>query len=201
VKAGLNMAMSGIPWWTTDIGGFYNGHIDTEYFRELIIRWFQFGVFCPIFRTHGYRMPFEQPLPQSGAGNEIWSFGDEVYKILAGLLALRERLRPYIHEIMQVTSNRGIPPLRPLFLEFPDDPVCETIEDQFMFGPEILVAPVLWEGCCNRKVYLPIGTDWLDAWTGKTCAGGQTVEVPAPLAEIPVFLKSGSRLTSVFHPS
>jgi alpha-D-xyloside xylohydrolase len=201
VKAGLNMAMSGIPWWTTDIGGFYNGHIDTEYFRELIIRWFQFGVFCPIFRTHGYRMPFKQPLPQSGAANEIWAFGDEVYKILVGLLALRERLRPYIHELMRIASDHGIPPLRPLFLEFPEDPICETIEDQFMFGPEILVAPVLWEGSRKRKVYLPAGTNWLDAWNGKTCTGGQTIEVPAPLEEIPVFLKSGSRLLSVFKLS
>ncbi len=199
VRAGLNIAMSGIPWWTTDIGGFYNGNIETDYFRELIVRWFQYGVFCPVFRLHGYRMPFKERLPKSGAVNEVWSFGEDVYKILRDLLALRERLRPYIHELMQLASDRGLPPLRPLFFEYPDDPICETIEDQFMLGSEVLVAPVLCEGSRWRKVYLPVGTDWVDAWNGKTYSGGQSIEVRAPLETIPIFLQSGSCLRLIFQ--
>ena len=201
VRAGLNIAMSGIPWWTTDIGGFYNGNIESDYFRELVVRWFQYGVFCPIFRLHGYRLPFKEPLPKSGADNEAWSFGEEVYEIIKDLLALRERLRPYIHELMQYASDSGLPPLRPLFLEYPHDPICETIEDQFMFGSEVLVAPVLCEGSRRRKVYLPAGTNWLDAWNGKTHPGGKFIDVSAPLGTIPVFLKPGSQLISVFQPS
>lgn len=200
VRAGLNIAMSGIPWWTTDIGGFHNGDIETEYFRELVVRWFQFGVFCPIFRLHGYRMPFKEPLPKSGADNEAWSFGEEVYEIIKDLLALRERLRPYIHELMECASDCGLPPLRPLFLEFPQDPMCETIEDQFMFGPEILAAPVLHEGDRQRKVYLPSGMNWMDAWNGKIHPGGMFIDVSAALGTIPIFLKPGSRLKSVFRP-
>jgi len=201
VRAGLNIAMSGIPWWTTDIGGFYDGDITTDYFRELVVRWFQYGAFCPIFRLHGYRKPFNEPLPKSGADNEVWSFGEKAYEIIRDLLALRERLRPYIHELMQIASERGLPPLRPLFLEYPQDPICETIEDQFMFGPEVLVAPVLCEGSRQRKVYLPSGMNWLDAWNGKTHTGGQFIDVSAPLETIPVFLKHGSRLITVFKPS
>ena len=201
VRAGLNIAMSGIPWWTTDIGGFYDGDITTDYFRELVVRWFQYGAFCPIFRLHGYRRPFNEPLPKSGADNEVWSFGEKAYEIIRDLLALRERLRPYIHELMQIASERGLPPLRPLFVEYPQDPICETIEDQFMFGPEVLVAPVLCEGSRQRKVYLPSGMDWLDAWNGKTYTGGQFIDVSAPLETIPVFLKHGSRLITVFKPS
>ncbi len=143
--------MSGIPWWTTDSGGFHGGDIRSEYFRELTVRWFQYGVFCPIFRLHGYRLPVDTPLPKSGADNEIWSFGEVTYRILRDLLFLRERLRPYIHEQMQMASERGLPPMRPLFVDFPDDPVCELIEDQFMFGSEIMVAPVLYEGARERR--------------------------------------------------
>jgi len=199
VRAGLNVAMSGIPWWTTDIGGFHDGNIDSDYFRELIVRWFQYGVFCPIFRIHGYRLPLDDPLPKSGAENEVWSFGDAAYKILRDLLFLRERLRPYIHEQMQIASERGLPPLRPLFIDFTEDPVCETIEDQFMFGSEIMVAPVLYEGARERKVYLPIGAEWINAWDGTAYPGGQWIDIPAPLETIPVFLKAGSRLVDLFQ--
>jgi alpha-D-xyloside xylohydrolase len=199
VRAGLNMAMSGIPWWTADIGGFHDGDIRSESFRELIVRWFQYGVFCPICRLHGYRLPVSEPMPKSGADNEVWSFGDEVYEILRGLLFLRERLRPYLHEQMKVASERGLPPMRPLFVDFQDDPVCETVEDQFMFGPEVLVAPVLYQGQRERKVYLPAGADWTDAWNGKQYPGGQWIEVPAPLQTIPIFLKAGSRLEDIFQ--
>ena len=199
VRAGLNMAMSGIPWWTSDIGGFHSGDIRTDYFRELIVRWFQYGVFCPIFRLHGYRLPIDQPLPASGADNEIWSFGETAYTIIRDLLFLRERLRPYIHRQMQIASQKGLPPMRPLFVDFPGDPVCETVEDAFMFGPEILVAPVLHEGTYDRTVYLPAGSRWVDISSKAEYTGGQWITVPAPLDTIPVFLTAKSTLRDLFQ--
>lgn len=198
VRAGLNMAMSGIPWWTTDIGGFHGGDIRSDSFRELMIRWFQYGIFCPICRLHGHRMPFKGDLPRSGAENEVWSFGEDVYAILRELLFLRERLRPYLHQQMVLASETGLPPMRPLFVDFPDDAVCEAIEDQFMFGPDILVAPVLCEGVRERRVYLPVGADWAIAGRDASYSGGQWIDVAAPLETIPVFLKMGNNLQEVF---
>jgi alpha-D-xyloside xylohydrolase len=198
VRAGLNMAMSGIPWWTTDIGGFHGGDISTGYFRELIVRWFQYGVFCPIFRLHGYRLPVDQPPPASGAENEIWSFGDDVYGILRELLFLRERLRPYIQQQMLTATQKGIPPMRPLIVDFADDPVCEAIDDEFMFGPEILAAPVLHEGAEERQVYLPAGTDWTAAGNETEYPGGQWITAAAPLNTIPVFLRVDSTLRGLW---
>ncbi|HEX2905605.1 MAG TPA: TIM-barrel domain-containing protein, partial [Phototrophicaceae bacterium] len=187
------------PWWTTDIGGFYGGDIDSPSFRELVVRWFQYGVFCPVCRLHGHRMPITKSLPGSGAANEVWSFGDEVYEILRGLLFLREQLRPYIHQQMQLASETGLPPMRPLLVDFPDDVECETVDDQFMFGPELLVAPILHEGARERPVYLPTGTNWVNVATGALQSGGQWVQVAAPLAVIPVFVKENSRLLAVFQ--
>ncbi|MGB7539265.1 MAG: TIM-barrel domain-containing protein [Anaerolineales bacterium] len=198
VRAGMNMAMSGIPWWTTDIGGFHGGDIHTEYFRELIVRWFQYGVFCPVLRMHGYREPVKGPMPASGAGNEIWSFGEDVYGILRGLLLLRERLRPYIRRQMPPASEKGIPPMRPLFFDFPQDAECAGVEDQFMFGRDILVAPVLEQGARERAVYLPDGTAWIDARTGRTLPGGRRIIASAPLDAIPVFLRPNSGLEQIF---
>ncbi|RPJ25703.1 MAG: LacI family DNA-binding transcriptional regulator [Chloroflexi bacterium] len=154
----------------------------------------------PVLRLHGYRFPLTGPMPRSGAQNEVWSFGEATYAILKDLLALRERLRPYLHELMQVATERGMPPLRPLFLEFPEDPICETIEDQFMIGPEMLIAPVLCKGSRQRKIYLPAGLNWMDAWSGDVYSGGRSIEIPAPLERIPVFLKAGSRFRNVFKP-
>jgi alpha-D-xyloside xylohydrolase len=198
VRAGLNVGLSGIPWWTTDIGGFHDGNIETSYFRELIVRWFQYGVFCPIFRLHGHRLPERSPFPDSGADNEVWSFGAEAYAIICNLLSLRERLRPYIHVQMQLAGESGLPPMRPLFVDFPNDAVCETVEDQFLFGPDILVAPILFEGARERKVYLPKGAEWTDAWTGTHYSSGQWLDVDAPLDRIPVFLKADSGIESIF---
>ena len=197
VRAGLNMALSGIPWWTTDIGGFHGGDIYSDYFRELIVRWFQYGAFCPIFRLHGYRLPLKGPMPASGADNEVWSFGEQAYSVLRTWLWLRERLRPYLHLQMAQASQRGLPPMRPLFVDFAD-PTCVTIEDEFLCGPDILVAPVLCQGARARPVYLPDGADWVDAWHGKQYPGGRWLEAEAPLEVIPVFLRAGSRLRGVF---
>ena len=145
--AGLNAGLSGIPWWTTDIGGFNGGDIHTPYFRELIVRWFQYGAFCPLFRLHGNRLP--NLGPQYGSPNEVWSFGEEAYGIIKDLLLLRERLRPYIMQQMRRAHEKGTPPMRPLFFDFPDDPVCIDVDDQFMFGPDLLVAPVLEQGAAR----------------------------------------------------
>jgi alpha-D-xyloside xylohydrolase len=199
VRAGLNIGMSGIPWWSTDIGGFHGGDVRSSTFRELIVRWFQYGVFCPIFRLHGYRLPTENPMPATGAGNEVWSFGEEAYGIIRELLFLRERLRPYLQRQMKLAAEKGLPPMRPLFVDFPADPVCETVEDQFLLGPDVLVAPVLAEGARERKVYLPAGTDWTDAQKGTSHPGGQWLVADAPLESVPVFLKAGSGLEGIFR--
>ena len=194
VRAGLNIGLSGIPWWTTDIGGFFGGDPAVPSFRELIVRWFQYGVFCPLFRLHGYRAPaLTFPVPEGGP-NEVWSFGDEAYAIIRELLFLRERLRPYIMEQMRLAHEKGVPPMRPLFFDFPQDEMSWAVEDQFMFGPDLLVAPVLYEGMRSRRVYLPAGTSWTDAWTGKASDGGQWIEAAAPLERVPLYLRGGAQL-------
>jgi alpha-D-xyloside xylohydrolase len=196
IPAGLNAGLSGIPWWTTDIGGFFNGDVRTPYFRELIVRWFQYGLFCPLFRLHGFRQPYQESDVGAFAGgpNEVWSFGEEAYEIIKELLFLRERLKPYIMKQMSLAHEEGTPPMRPLFFEFPDDIDCWQIEDQFMFGSDLLVAPVVQEGARSRNVYLPTSTNWRDAWTEKVYKGGQRIEVNAPLEIIPLFLRGEARL-------
>ena len=191
VTGGLNIGLSGIPWWTTDIGGFYGGDIDDPNFRELLIRWFQYGVFCPICRLHGVRRQKDKK-EGDWAPNEVWSYGDEVYKILSEQLHLRQRLRPYIMRQMHKAEKTGLPPMRPLFFDFPDDPKAWSVEDEFMFGPDILVAPVLALGARGRKVYLPAGTTWRDAWTLKRHKGGQEFDAQADLSRIPVFFRADS---------
>jgi alpha-D-xyloside xylohydrolase len=190
VRAGLGIALSGIPWWTTDIGGFHGGDPSDPAYQELIIRWFQFGVFCPLFRLHGDREPrTADGYASSGGPNEPWSYGETAYEIIAEIIRLRERLRPYLHEQMQVAAATGLPPMRPLFVDFPGDQVAWGIDDEFMFGPDILVAPVLEAGATSRLVYLPAGTKWTDAWTGVSLTGGVTVTVDAPIERIPVFTR------------
>jgi alpha-D-xyloside xylohydrolase len=198
VRAGLNIGLSGIPWWTTDIGGFFGGEVDAPYFQELIVRWFQYGVFCPLFRLHGWRNSSlthpETCDPTRGGPNEIWSFGDRAYGLIKELLFLRERLRPYIMRQMKLASTKGTPPMRPLFFDFPSDEGCVAVDDQFMFGPDLLVAPVLHSGATRRDVYLPAGATWTDAWAGKVIKGGQTIQADAPLDKIPLYLRDGKKL-------
>ena len=195
VRAGLNMAMSGIPWWTTDIGGFFKGDPDDPAYRELLVRWFEYGAFCPLFRLHGDRLP-NAPMgaAMTGGPNEIWSFGEEALSILTSYIFLRERLRPYLHAHAREASKTGIPIMRPLLLEFPDDQKCWDVDDQFMFGPDLLVAPVLEQHASDRCVYLPAGTDWTDAWTGARESGDAVVSAKAPLERIPLFLRDGAQL-------
>ncbi|MBP2658175.1 MAG: alpha-glucosidase, family 31 of glycosyl hydrolase [Firmicutes bacterium] len=198
IRAGLNMAIAGIPWWTTDIGGFFGANAKDPRFHECLIRWFQYAVFSPILRMHGDRSPHTEPIGttgggkvNSGHGNELWSYGDRVYEILKKYLLLRERLKPYIKEIMAETHEKGTPVMRPLFYEFPYDAKAWGDLDEYMFGGDMLIAPVADEGVTQRKVYLPQGVKWLHSVTGETFDGGQTIDVEAPLDVIPVFLKNG----------
>jgi alpha-D-xyloside xylohydrolase len=130
----------------------------------------------------------------TGAANEVWSFGDKDYDIIKGILFLRQRLLPYINQQMQMAHEKGTPPMRPLFFDFPEDEACSSVDDEFMFGPDIMVAPVLDYKARNRTIYLPSGTTWTDAWTGKKIKGGQQFEAEAPLERIPVYLRGNSRL-------
>lgn len=190
VCAGLNIGLSGIPWWTTDIGGYQGGEIASPYFRELIVRWFQYGAFCPLFRLHGFRLPAVDI--KNGSPNEVWSFGDEAYGILRELLFLRERMRPYLMKQMLLAHEHGTPPMRPLLFDFPGDATSHQIEDEFMFGPDILVAPVLEMGARQRRLYLPDG-EWHDAWTGESLKGAQWIQADAALDRIPVYVR-GSQI-------
>ncbi|HZC39860.1 MAG TPA: glycoside hydrolase family 31 protein [Streptosporangiaceae bacterium] len=201
IPAGLNIGLSGIPWWTTDIGGFKGGDIRTPEFRELIVRWFQFGVFCPVFRLHGVREPGSMTgAGQTGAANEAWSFGDEQYAIIRDLLFLRERIRPYVMAQMRAAHETGLPPMRPLFLNFPADDTCWQVADQFLLGDDLLVAPVVTAAAFERAVYLPGGATWLDAWTGEAIPGGRWITAPAPLELVPAYVREGGMLAPFGPP-
>jgi alpha-D-xyloside xylohydrolase len=199
--AGLNMGLAGIPWWTTDIGGFHGGDPDDPAYREVFTRWFEYGAFCPVFRLHGFRDPHLPPLSDhgggkmlSGAPNEVWSYGEEVYAVCTKFMLIRERLKPYIKQLMLAAHECGAPVMRTMFYEFPQDPHSWEVEDQYMFGPDVLVAPVMESGLTKRSVYLPVGTKWKNVWTGETQEGGQTIWVNAPLEIIPLFVRDGSKL-------
>lgn len=196
LAAGLNMGISGIPWWTTDIGGFHGGDPECEQFRELFIRWFQWGTFCPVMRLHGDRYPKQTPLSSdigkdatSGAPNEVWSYGEEVYKICKKYMQLRENLKEYIRKLMQEAHELGSPIMRTMFYEFPKDKLCWELEDQYMFGSDFLIAPVLFQGQREREVYLPDECKWKDMNSQQIYQGGQMITIGCPLSEIPVFIK------------
>ncbi len=198
ICAGLHMGICGIPWWTTDIGGFHGGNIEDSGFRELLVRWFQFGTFCPVMRLHGSRQP-HQPIVNrageerecTGADNEIWSFGEEAYPILVKFIGIRERMRDYTREVMRQAHEKGSPVMRTLFYEFPEDKECWDITDAYLYGPDILVAPVCHEGAEGRRVYLPQGASWTHAGTGEVYEGGVWLDVEAPLETVPLFLRDG----------
>ena len=199
VRAGLNLAIAGIPWWTTDIGGFHGGDPGSPEYRELIVRWFQYGVFCPLFRLHGFRDPRTAFGPRmSGGPNEAWSYGEEALESIEQALRLRERIRPYLMKQMRVAHEQGVPPMRPLFVDHPDDRLTWEIEDQFLLGPDLLVAPILHAGVTARTVYLPEGHSWTDAHTGERHPGGTRVHMPAPADRIPVLLRDDA--TIPIHP-
>lgn len=182
IWAGLNYCLSGPPYWTTDIGGFFSGNPDTESFRELFIRWFQWGVFCPIFRVHGTYFP-----------KEPWRFGPQAEEILVKYIRLRYRLLPYIYSLAWRVHSEGYTVMRHLAMDFPDDREALEIDDEFMFGPHVLVAPVTTPSTWEREVYLPRGL-WYDFWTGKLHCGGRYVTAHSPLDTIPLFVKAGAIL-------
>ena len=195
--AGLNVSLAGIPWWTTDIGGFFVD-VTAPGHKELLIRWFEWATFCPVLRLHGDKGPCESaPLDDrdwgggfchTGRDNELWSYGEDVYEILKHYVAVREQMKPYLKEVMREASENGSPVMRAMFYEFPDDPMCWEADEQYMFGSRYLVAPVLYAGVAERDVYLPAGK-WKNIATGEQLAGGQKVTVAAPLEVIPVFEK------------
>lgn len=196
VNTGLNMGIAGIPWWTTDIGGFHGGNPEDPKFRELIIRWFQYSTFSPILRMHGDRLPHSEPLSDSGGGsmptgapNEIWSFGKSVEDILAKYIGLRNILKDYIDDLMTEAHHKGYPIMRPLFYEFPTDKNSWEYDNEYLLGSDILVAPILYYKDRSRNVYLPSNYAWIDAYTGKEYDGGNSYEIDAPLNKIPIFIK------------
>jgi len=182
VPAGLNYSLSGLPYWTTDIGGFVSGNPDDPAYRELFIRWFEFGTFSPIFRVHGTR---------TNGHNELWSYGPDAQKILTSYDRLRYRLMPYIYSLAWKVTNEGYTPMRALAMDFRSDPRALNVGDQFMFGPALLVSPVTEPGADTRRMYLP-KTTWYDFWTGQKIQGGTTITTVAPLERMPLFVRAGS---------
>ena len=204
ITAGLNFCMSGLPYWTTDIGGFFvqsaevgelgkgawfrNGDFDggtaDDNYKELYVRWFQFGAFCPVFRSHG-----------TDISREIWRLGEPgtlAFDALLKLDNLRYRLMPYIYSMAWKVTSEGYTLMRGLVMDFRNDHHVFEIDDQFMFGQSILVNPVTKPKEKFRKVYLPMGSGWYNFWTGKRYSGGQTWTVPTPIDEMPIFIKEGS---------
>jgi alpha-D-xyloside xylohydrolase len=182
IPAGLNFAVSGLPYWTTDIGGFVSGNPDDPAYRELFVRWFQFGAFSPIFRVHGTRATDQ---------NELWSYGAEAQKILTSFDRLRYRLMPYIYSTAWKVTSENYTIMRPLIMDFRADPRAMNIGDQFMFGAALLVNPVTEQGAASRHMYLP-KAKWYDFWTGASREGGAMIDAAAPLDRMPLFVRSGS---------
>jgi len=182
IPAGLNFELSGIPYWTTDIGGFIIGNPDDPAYRELFVRWFEYGTFCPIFRVHGTRTPNQ---------NELWSYGPEAQTILTAYDRLRYRLMPYIYSLAWKTTSEAYTPMRALAMDFRTDTRALNVGDQFMFGPALLVNPVTEPGAISRRIYLP-KSKWYDFWTGHEVDGGGAIEAAAPINHIPLYVRGGS---------
>lgn len=204
LAAGLSIGIAGVPWWTTDAGGFHGGDPSDEAFRELFVRWFQWAAFCPVMRLHGDREP-KKPggavlSSRSGADNEVWSYGPEVYDICKRYMFLREEMRPYVRELMAEAHEKGSPVMRPLFYEFPEQEECWEIGEQYMFGGKYLCCPVLRPGVRKMEVYLPFlpeGEKWMTfAGDQKAFDGGQVVEIDCPLEWMPVFVRAETRTES-----
>ena len=203
IPAGLNFTASGMPYWDTDIAGFFSPNVSVNYrsahkplvdssdvretvdryedYPELFVRWFEWGAFQPVMRAHGERKH-----------NEVWSYGKQAEPILEKYLRLRYELLPYIYSLAYRTYQTGAPFMRALFMDFPDDPNVADIPDEYMFGPAFLVAPVTEQGATSRKMYLPAGSDWYNFWTNERVKGGQSITVAAPIDTIPLFVRAGS---------
>ena len=182
IPAGLNFALSGIPYWTTDIGGFVFGSPADPAFRELFIRWFQYATFNPVLRVHGTRKPDE---------NELWSYGPDAQGILVNFDRLRYRMLPYIYSLAWKTTSEAYTPMRPLVMDFRGDSRAQDVGDQFMYGPAFLVNPVTEPSSSTRPVYLPNAT-WYDFWTGSRIEGGRMINAITPLDRLPVYVRAGA---------
>jgi len=193
IPAGLGMSVSGIPYWTMDIGGFsvparfaaeHPTAEDAEEWRELNARWFQFGTFVPLLRVHG-----EAPK------REMWELGGEKHPAYQAELKfdrIRYRLLPYIYSLAGAVTHEGGTIMRPLVMDFRADAKARDATDQYLFGPAFLVSPVTTYKARSRAVYLPSATSWYDFWTGTNVTGGQTIDVPAPYDSMPIHVKAGS---------
>ena len=203
IPAGLNFTATGLPYWDTDIAGFFSPAIPADYhaahkplidgsdaravignyedYPELFVRWFEWGAFQPVMRAHGERIH-----------NEVWAYGKQAEPILAKYLKLRYQLLPYTYSIAYRSYQTGAPYMRALFMDFPDDPKAANIPDEYMYGPAFLVAPVTEQGATHRAVYLPAGCDWYNYWTNERLRGGQTVIADAPIDTLPLFVRAGS---------
>ena len=203
IPTGLNFTATGMPYWDTDIAGFFSPSLPPTYhplhkplvdasdvrgtvgnyedYPELFVRWFEWGAFQPVMRAHGERNH-----------NEVWSYGKEAEPILEKYLRLRYQLLPYIYSIAYGSYETGAPFMRALFMDFPSDPNVADIPDEYMFGPAFLVAPVTEQGATHRSVYLPAGCEWYNYWTNDRIRGGQTIIANAPIDTIPLFVRAGS---------
>lgn len=207
ITCAIHMGMAGIPWFTTDLGGFHDGDIENKNFRELLLRWAQFSCFSPVMRSHGDRS-LKQPdgttkeaittengqrRSPSGAPNEPWSYGKTVEKIYVKFIQIREQLRPYMRSLFKEAHELGHPLIRGLFYEFPEDDAATDVADQYMLGADLLVAPVVEVGARSRSVYLPgdTNTQWQDLRDGKIYNGGQVISADAALDTLPVFARNG----------
>jgi alpha-D-xyloside xylohydrolase len=204
ITCAVQMGMAGIPWFTTDMGGFAGGDISSSQFKELLARWCQFSCFLPVMRNHGDRNDNgkrEEIFTQngsrrspSGVANEPWSYGDEIEHIFRKYINVREGMRPYTRELFEEAHESGHPIVRGLFYEFPDDERAADIRDEYLFGPDLLIAPVTCSGATGREVYLPGGDEdvWVNCLDGQSFSGGTTISVDAELDEIPVFAREGA---------
>ena len=203
IPAGLGFTATGMPYWDTDIAGFFAPILPENYkpahkplidgsdvranidrysdYPELFVRWFEWGAFQPIMRAHGERQH-----------NEAWAYGKEAEPILAKYLRLRYSLLPYTYSLGYSSYQTGAPYMRALFMDFGADPKVANITDEYMYGPAFLVAPVVEQGATQREVYLPAGADWYNYWTHERMKGGQTITVNAPIDTLPLFVRAGS---------
>ena len=208
ITCAIHMGVAGIPWFTTDMGGFNPGDLDGESFKELYARWCEFSCFSPVMRNHGNRAPYTRvegkpsfdrignPIDHitTGSDNEPWSYGETIENLMVKYITIRETMRPYTRELFALAHKDGQPIVRGLFFDFPQDEQAANIADEYLFGPDLLIAPVTDLAARSRTVYLPGGeeTRWTDLHTGQTFNGGEEITVEAPLDVIPVFARNGA---------
>ncbi|QXJ30927.1 glycoside hydrolase family 31 protein [Saccharolobus shibatae] len=183
IPAGLNFSISGIPYWTTDTGGFFSGNPETKAYAEIFVRWFQWSTFCPILRVHGTNFP-----------KEPWRFPKEYQDVILKYIRLRYELLPYIYSLAWMTYSNSYTIMRPLVMDFRNDKNVYDLDEQYMFGPYIMVSPVTLPSIKEKEIYLPSDEYWYDFWTGEKLEGGRTTNVKVSLGTIPLFVRSGAVL-------